>query len=423
MFCQECGTQNPDGSLFCQECGAKLDTPSVSKAPESQYVQPNYVQPQGGYMQPQATPAAPSKPMSKKTKVLIGLIVLLCAAIWGSYSFAKNQFSPQKTAEKYFKNVMNAKWGQVYDSFDITNSGFITKSNFLKSQKDTKAIPYNTYKVGKATYNKDSLGTVIVVTYRLKGDSEDSELEVSLNKQKEKNFLLFDSWKINPSSYIQDDFEIQIPKDSEVEFAGTKLDDKYVSDSDDSYTSYIIPELFQGEYPITVSQENMETVKAEVSTLDSGYYLDQMNLSQQAQDDIITAAQNAIQNFYAAGLAKKDFSTLADNFSEDQAVRDDAQVQYTDFMNSLMSEDGVGITQINFKDFTGEVSTSMEDGVLVIYADLSYNYDVNYKEADWWSGELTDNSNSSSDSSSFTYIFENGKWVIKSADFHVVNYY
>jgi hypothetical protein len=59
----------------------------------------------------------------------------------------------------------------------------------------------------------------------------------------------------------------------------------------------------------------------------------------------------------------------------------------------------------------------------VIYADLSYNYDVNYTASDWWSGELTDNSNSSSDSSSFAYIFENGKWVIKSADFHVVNYY
>lgn len=422
MFCQECGTQNPDGSIFCQKCGAKLDVPNVSKKAETQYVQPNYVQPQVGYMQPQGTPAAPGKPMSKKTKVLLGLIVLLCIAIFGSYNFAKSQFSPQNAAQKYFLNVMNGKWGKVYDQFDIKESKFITKKNFLKSQKDVEVVKYNTYKVGKAQYDKDSLGTEIMITYRLKGDAEDSTFEVYLNKQKEKNLFFFDSWKINPSDYIQENFEVQVPKDTEVKFDGTKLNDSFVKDSDDTFTYYEIPEIFKGEYPISVSQANMETVDTKVSTEDSGYYLDNMTLSEQAKSDIIAAAQNALQAFYTAGLAKKDFSEVADNFSEDQTVRDDAQTQYTDFMNGLMSDSGEGITKIDLHDFTGDTSSSVEDGILTVNVDLNYNYDVNYTQSDWWSGDLTKSSYSGSDNESFTYIFENGKWVIQSADYNKVYY-
>lgn len=422
MFCQSCGTQNPEGSLFCQECGVKLDVPNVSKAQEAQVVQTDYVQLQNGYIQPLSTSAVPAKPMSKKSKMLIGLIVLLCVAIFGFYNFAKTQFNPGKVAEKYFTNVMNAKWENVYNSFDIKESKFITKKNFLKSQKSTKEVKYNTYKVGKAIYDKDSLGTIVVITYRLKGDSEDSEFEVSLNKQKEKNLLFFDSWKINPSSYIKKNFEIQVPKEAEINFDGTKLGDKFISNSDETYTYINIPELFFGEYPITVKQEHMETIKTKVSASDSGYYVDEMNLSKQTQSDIIKAAQNVLQSLYTAGLAKQDFSTVADNFSNDQTIRDNAQTQYTDFMNSLMSENGAGITQIDFSDFTGDTDLSMDAGVVTVQVEISYNYNLKYKALDWWSGELKDETKSNTNSDSFTYIFENGKWVIKSADYDVIYY-
>ena len=87
MFCNNCGTELPDGSKFCDVCGSRLDGP-VNTQTDSQPVQP---QPQPQYQQPQPqyqqqyqasyqqqvyTNGAPAEEKSKK-----GLIIALVSIV------------------------------------------------------------------------------------------------------------------------------------------------------------------------------------------------------------------------------------------------------------------------------------------------------------------------------------------------------
>lgn len=424
MFCQECGAENQDDSVFCQNCGARLAAPDMVKTPEVQKIQQKYVLPQQVYYQPKAVHTAPGRPVSKKTKIIIGVIVLLCIVTAGLYNFAKMQFSPKKAAEQYFLDVMNAKWGDVYQDFDIKETKFITKDNFIKVQKGIKAVDYNTFKAGKAKYDDNALGAGVVISYRLKGDSDNTEFKVDLSKQKGKKLLFFNTWKVNPSSYLDNDFQIQVPKEAAVTFNGVKLNSKYrSSESDEYYTCYSLPKLFKGKYRIDVTEENMNKIDRNVSTSDGNFYVDQMTLKKTAVSDITKAGQDALQAIYKAGMAGQDFSTIADYFTEDQAARDQAESNYNDFKDEVKSDGGEGITKIDLHDFTGSVAYGMEEGDLNVSLDLSYNYDVTFNSTDWWTGDISSDTYSDSDSNSFTYVYENNKWVIKSADFNIVYYY
>ncbi len=41
MFCQKCGTKNPDNGKFCRNCGTELS--AISVLPDSEITQPEYL--------------------------------------------------------------------------------------------------------------------------------------------------------------------------------------------------------------------------------------------------------------------------------------------------------------------------------------------------------------------------------------------
>ena len=74
MFCGECGTKNENGAQFCEKCGSRLEVEQTVVT---------HV-------------AAQKKPMSKKTKVIIGVVVAVVAALIGTYMYLGSLFTPEK---------------------------------------------------------------------------------------------------------------------------------------------------------------------------------------------------------------------------------------------------------------------------------------------------------------------------------------
>ena len=84
MFCNNCGTQFPDGTAFCPKCGAPAGAPTVAPAADS------------------AAPAAASQGGDKKKPIIaIVAVVAIVAVLWGLYSLIFP--SPKSVAKNYAK--------------------------------------------------------------------------------------------------------------------------------------------------------------------------------------------------------------------------------------------------------------------------------------------------------------------------------
>ena len=71
MFCQKCGTENPDGAKFCKSCGRPIQ--QIPPVPPT----------------PTVTPMPPAKKKSGGKKIVIALVVIL--AIGAAFFWGRNQ--------------------------------------------------------------------------------------------------------------------------------------------------------------------------------------------------------------------------------------------------------------------------------------------------------------------------------------------
>lgn len=469
MFCPECGAKNLDDSLYCSECGTRLVSP-VNETTQQQspkptqggyenpkpfhegytntkpdqgdytYIKPNqkgytntqpsqestYAQPaQMGYTYKQPTqPSAqvPRKPMKIIHKIMLVELIVAGLLVICFYNVGRKAFSPERTAERYFIEVMNGDWESVYNYLDRKESQFITKKNFISTLKNQDPTDYNTYKIGKANNDMDNLGTSVDISYRVKGSSDNQDYTVVLNKQGKKNFYLFDSWKVDPSSYICNDYTLTVPSGVKVKFNDTQLNEEYLSSEENGYASYVIPELFHGEYQITLTQENMEDYTTTISTYDGQYYLDQMILKNDVQKELIQTAGNTMKQIYDAGFKEAAFDTIADLFTEDKVIRAEMESNYSDFCYTIGDNDEIGLQKVDFSNVSGTASYETIDGALYVYVTLNYDYTATYGITDWLTYEITTNTYSDYGSNDYTFLYENGKWNLTSADFDAIYY-
>ena len=416
MFCPECGTKNPDNAVFCQECGQKIEVEAVNIGTSPQ------MQMQQNYVQSQPLPQQAVNPMSKVRKIILVESVLLIMAIICLSYLSKKQFSPEKVAENHFLKVMNGDWEGVYDDIDIIPSKFLSKSNFLEAQKERGSTIVNTYNVEKAENDNSGLGATVLIPYREKGDTENQEYSINLNKQSEKAWGLFDLWKVDPSIYISDDYSIMVPTGTKVVFDGVELDSSYLNSGEDGFDSYVIPQVFKGDYEIKLSQENMEDITTTVSTSDSSYYLDSMTLKEEVKKELITNAQEMMKSVYGAAFTSATFDQIAELFSSDETVREYMESQYSNLLNRIASSDGIGLQQVNFSNMNGSAVSQSNYGVMGVSVTINYDYDCTYGQSDLWTGAVTAGTSSNNGSDEFTFILENGKWVITSASINNLYY-
>ena len=100
MFCQECGTQNPEGATFCSNCGTRFVTqPQQAVAPQARSFDPQQAAaPQTRLLDPQ--PAQPKKRSWMKTCLMVSgaLVALLvvCAGLAATVSDGDQQTAVEK---------------------------------------------------------------------------------------------------------------------------------------------------------------------------------------------------------------------------------------------------------------------------------------------------------------------------------------
>jgi len=102
-YCKHCGHQLKEGAAFCPECGQSVNLgKSVQKVDSSPVKQESVNRSAGSKRQEIRTE---KKPMSKKSKTLISIAIILVITFIGSYTIDRMVMNPQVVSEKFVNAV------------------------------------------------------------------------------------------------------------------------------------------------------------------------------------------------------------------------------------------------------------------------------------------------------------------------------
>lgn len=415
MFCPNCGMKNDEDALFCESCGTRL---TDEQQPEPAQVQTELVQAES--VQPSEYYTAPAEyqtpaPMEKNKVILVVEVILAVAAIALFICTGKNIFSVDHVAGNYFKTLMDADWDKVYDFLDVTETEFINKDAFVAAQEGNEAQNYNTYNVKSDT--SSGILADVVITYGTK-EGERTEY-VTLNKQKQKKFFMFDSWKVNAIDYVCKNITVDVPDGVEIHLDGKKISSEYLEDSEDGNQEYIIPAVFFGEHEVEFAIDGLDKVTEHVYVDEDDYYIscNAWSISEDEQKKIVNELYLDIQKIYKAEIAGEDYSNVSSLFST--RAREDAEFGYTNLSDQLS---GGEVSKIQFNNISADsMGAYIEGGRVYSSVHVSYEYSVNYMSYDYWDGRFYPETASDSGEAYCTMEYEDGKWLL--ADFSVPSIY
>ena len=165
MFCGECGTKNKKGDAFCKECGSKLESVEVTTNKTKKEVS-----------------NAPKKPMAKSTKIIIGVVAVVVAALVALFIILGNITNPKHVAKEYIQAVVNKDGNKLYNYLNIEgDSTFVSKNvfnNYIKEKIKDDAV--TNYKITDVEYSTGKLQATVRFTYTTKNSSSEKSGKVTL---------------------------------------------------------------------------------------------------------------------------------------------------------------------------------------------------------------------------------------------------
>ncbi len=447
MFCEKCGTKIDDNSLYCENCGAKIEHDGIEKnevkidatiesevhpdignnaeseAAYNPVTQINMEQP--NIAQPYVTRAPVYKaPMEKGKKIFIAEIILLVILAVVFYKVGEKQYSPETAADNYFKAEAAGDWEQLYEMMDLPDSPLMTAELFANTMQSTKVRDITNYTVearsdlfgGDKDIVKDFTCEFVV-----KGKSGTSTENISVVKQQEKKWLIFDEWKVSPSDNVVDNFAVYIPFDANAAIAGIDLNELDSNpQKEGSRLKYILPQMFEGKYEIRVSApyraEYADNV--DVTPYNNTYYVDNMLLESNILETVEPICTEFLEKYYENSLIEgNSYDQFVESVKHIISENYDGSYNYENAANLLNYNEKV--TKMNIKSITYSYNYKGETdaGNLTINVDANASYSMDgYRiNKDWWTEKETKEPFSDrSDEAYGSFVLElvDGQWKI-----------
>lgn len=420
MYCPECGTKNEEESLFCSQCGTPLYEKSenllensIQQTTTGEAVPEPAISGTKEMQDKSRNPVIINPPIRRFTKIILMEAIALAALLIGCSSYAKKLFGPESFANAYFKALSDGDMNAVYKNLNVEESQFLSADMFQKYAEMWEDSDVTNYKV-VCEYNsslKENYVTANVI-YRTKNAEDDMSYSIPLEKQKEKKYFLFDSWKVQPANLIVDEYSIFAPVGATVAVGGIVLDDSFVKQKENEagQTEYCINGIFKGVYDIKVTKAGMEDYNGllYVGTDENVFSLEDMNYTDETIQTVQKQAGEFAKSCLQALASKNTYSAIQSFVSADKEKAEDVQNEYDSMLDNR--DYIIRMKKLNVYDIT----SSVEDIQLnEIYLKVEYTYDQKYMEKDWWSGKQEENSSDNlTDSMYIHYTQENGNWVV-----------
>lgn len=413
LFCPNCGSKNEDGARFCENCGTQLEEiqsvtqqkpweEDVTAEVEMQTAESD--QSDISQQQGDDEPAIPlqmkkarqqsdssmthkhssidvnqHKGKSIKLTKMQGVViveafclVLIIAAFFATGS-VRNR--PESVAKNFFQAFVDQNWSKVYDMTDYPEGVFFQKDWFVEMRKNNQAPEIVSFEIVEDKDASSAIQRHFIVQYTVKGQGMDS-LELDLIKQREKNMLFFDTWKVSSASQVAKDFCINVPKGASVTVAGVALTDAEKGESQiEGMDSYYIT-LLTVAYKIQVALPWFEVYEDYFTAVPGEQFsVTGMKLTEDGQTAIEAKMQQALEKVYRAAMAGKDFSEVPKLFLDE--YQDVCKESYDYLVSELHHSESYTLNQAVFNNF--ECTVYNEDNNQgLISAEMTFDYDSQY---------------------------------------------
>lgn len=397
MFCAACGTKNEKNAKFCENCGQPIEK-KVKIKKENHWKE-----------------KIPS--VSKKTKIGLGIMAILLVVIISSFYLLTTITSPNHIASAYFDALISQDAKQLYSYLEVEESPFTSKEvlqSILDQQKVSEVI---NYKITRSEATSDGLRYRVTFTYTTKSGKDNGTTTVTLVKNKKKQWLFFDSWEVQNSSFkTLDHLKLSVLKDSKVKIEGVELSPEYRNkkESTETLDVYDLPAMFSTDYQVEATLPMGVTVTdtLNINSSNKQYQieLEKEDLSSTILDQIKEQALTNLKVLYDAALAKKGFADIQSNFTYENGDFSNLEKAYHQLVNDLAKGTNT-LTAIEFTKAEIDDITLNQDGYFYVSFKVNYNYSVTYQEL---GGEQKNVSSEDYDYINLTFDYKN-------ESFHLVN--
>lgn len=360
--------------------------------------------------------------------VLLLLVIALgsgCAVAYRGYRQSTSEYA----IDRYLTLLTDNNSEKAYTLLDQSDDLQLTKAEFTEAVSGKKYSLYSAFTVENGEKTRDSEGNEYAqyhVIFVNAANEVQAEEDITLKKQSEQRFGLFDEWKVLGTHCMVQNFRITVPTGSSVYLDGVEAEAGWMTrESDSPVTVCTVPKLLPGEVALTIRHPILESINTTIDvTGDDVDYSTKMGLKKSAQDECKEIGVSVLKNLLTAA-AKQDKKAIDDSLSDckkaaESFVSKESKLLYAE------DQDFKSIAVSAFATQFSDPVLSEENGSIQTEMTFSYHYRIKWEitslseelyQEDGTPMEIVDTVDSSGNSTAkLTMEYKDGAWSVVSLE-------
>lgn len=318
----------------------------------------------------------PTKRFFIETIQTIFILALFAGlGIW--YAYGSRAGDAERVALQYFEYFLTGNYEKMYDMVDVVESGFVNEK-YYTDMMDAQAIMggISDYEI-RGMKSSGELREYAIDYVRK--DGEKGTFSIVLEKQPEKTYLLFPTWKVNINNLILERYTVGIPADLNGTIDGIPLDEYYDNTSlDGKIKYYVLLHMLSGEHTLTIAGENIatynETVFIEPADNEREFSMDEFSMVASEEKEVLDYAKYVIQQMYEHALEGEDFSAIQDMFANSEKQRAAIGYLYDSMVDWTVGEDGARLQTFAIDKISSSINKYDYPSNVTVRVKYDYSY-------------------------------------------------
>lgn len=308
---------------------------------------------------------------------IIGLFGL-CAMVGIWLAIGTRAGSSLRYAQRYFKYYASSNYEAMYDMVKCEEDDFINEDYFsykYESEKVYGGIKKYEFDGGVKKGNK----VTYTVSYTTGGNKEGT-FEIVLEKQSDKVYGIFNTWKVNLDNIIVKDCSVAVPGSVTGYVDHISMDSIRNSKSEDgSISYYFIDRMFKGDHTVTLNENNITSYTFSEAFDESGIQMvigtDKLKLPEEDRKEMCDYAKFMLSSMYGYAMdGVTQYADIAYMFDSNEDTQAKAQAAFDNLRASTVKDDGGLLKSINISNVSVAVSSYTYPSDALVDVAYTYSY-------------------------------------------------